>query len=134
MLTGDFNVNLLSFDKNKEVNEFLDLLTISWFTPQIHGPTRLVEYNKPSLVDNTLNNFNDMHCTSGKVIANLTDHLPNFLIIENLNTHLEFKLNPLKRDFTLFKKENLVKDIHELNLMEKAEHVKESNKKYELLH
>ena len=75
-----------------------------------------------------------MHCTSGKVIANLTDHLPNFLIIENLNTHLEFKLNPLKRDFTLFKKENLVKDIHELNLMEKAEHVKESNKKYELLH
>ena len=33
ILTGDLNINLLNFDKNKEVNEFLDILTSNWFTP-----------------------------------------------------------------------------------------------------
>ena len=27
ILTGDFNLNLLKFDKNKEITEFLDFLT-----------------------------------------------------------------------------------------------------------
>ena len=40
ILTGDFNFNLRNFDKNKEVNEFLDLFTSNWFSPQILGPTR----------------------------------------------------------------------------------------------
>ena len=55
--------------------------------------------------------------------------MPNLLIIENLNIHLELK--DLKRDFTQFKKEKFVKDIHELNLMENLEHVKDYNQKYD---
>ena len=35
ILTGDFNLNLLKFDTNTEVNDFLDLLTRPWFTPHI---------------------------------------------------------------------------------------------------
>ena len=35
ILTGDFNLNLLKFDTNTEVNDFLDLLTRLWFTPHI---------------------------------------------------------------------------------------------------
>ena len=61
ILTRELNINLLNFDKNKEVNEFLDVLTSNWFTPQILGPTRFVEHNKPSLVDNVFVNFSDMH-------------------------------------------------------------------------
>ena len=57
ILIGDLNIILLNFDKNKEVNEFLDILTSNWFTPQILGPTRFVEHNKPSLVDNIFVNF-----------------------------------------------------------------------------
>ena len=70
ILTGDLNINLLNFDKNKEVNEFLDVLTSNWFTPQILGPTRFVEHNKPSLVDNIFVNFSDMHCTRQNIIKN----------------------------------------------------------------
>ena len=66
ILTGDLNINLLDFDRNKEVNEFLDILTSNWFTPQILGPTRFVEHAKHSLVENIFVNFSDMHCTSGK--------------------------------------------------------------------
>ena len=64
-------------------------------TLKFFGKTRFVEYNKLFPVDNTFVNFNDTHCTSEKLIEKLTDHLPNFLIIENLNTNLEFKLKPL---------------------------------------
>ena len=74
ILTGNLNINLLNFDKNKDVNEFLDVITSNWFTPQILGPTRIVEHNKPSLADNIFVNFSDMHCTSGNIIEKITDH------------------------------------------------------------
>ena len=119
ILTGDLNINLLNFDKNKEVNEFLDILTSNWFTPQILGPTRFVEHNKPSLVDNIFVNFSDMHCTSGNIIEKITDHLPNFLIIASLNTQLDCKVKTLKRDLQHFKNltpKKLINDFLALNL------------------
>ena len=98
ILIGDSNLNLLSFDKNKEVNEFFDILTSNWFPPQILGPTRFAEHNKHSLVDNIFVKFSDMHCTSGNIIEKITEHLPNFLLIESLNTQLDSKVKILKRD------------------------------------
>ena len=102
ILTGDLNINLLKFDKNKEVNEFLDILTSDWFTPQILGPTRFVEHNKPFFADNIFVNFSDMHCASGNIIEKITDDLPDFLIIESLNTQLDCKVKTLKRDLQHF--------------------------------
>ena len=93
ILTGDLNINLLNFDKNKEVNEFLDVLTSNWFTPQILGPTRFVGHNKPCLVDNIFVNFSYMHCTSGYIIEKITDHLPNFLLIEGLRKEISNTLH-----------------------------------------
>ena len=61
ILTGDFNFNLLKFDKSKEVNEFLNYLTAKWYTPHILGPTRLTEHQQPSLIDNIFLNFNDIY-------------------------------------------------------------------------
>ena len=98
ILTGDLNLNLLNFDKNKEVNEFLDILTSNWFPPQILGPTRFAEHNKHSLVDNIFVKFSDMHCTSGNIIEKITEHLPNFLLIQSFNTQLDSKVKILKRD------------------------------------
>ena len=89
ILTGDFNLNLLKFDKNKEITEFLDFLTTKWFTPQILGPTRITENEQVSLIDNFFINFNDWHCTSGNFFEKISDHLPNFLIIEKLSYHLK---------------------------------------------
>ena len=81
-LTGGFNLNL-KFDTNTEVNDFLYLLTRKCFTPHILGPTTITSQNKPSLIDNIFFNFNDMHCYRGSLIE-ITDHLPNFFIIEKL--------------------------------------------------
>ena len=57
ILTGDFNLNLLKFDTNTEVNDFLDLLTRKWFTPHILDPTRITPQDKPSLIDNIFLDF-----------------------------------------------------------------------------
>ena len=54
ILTGDFNLSLLKFHKNKEITEFLDFLTAKWFTPQNLGPTRITENEQASLIDNFL--------------------------------------------------------------------------------
>ena len=85
-LAGGLNVNLLNIDKSKEVNEFLDVLTSNWFTPQILGATRFVEQNKSCFGDNIFVTFSDMHCTSENIIEKISDQLPTFLITENLNT------------------------------------------------
>ena len=67
ILTGDVNLNLLKFDKNKEITEFLDFLTAKSFTPQILGPTRTTENEQASLINNFFIDFNlnDLHCTRG---------------------------------------------------------------------
>ena len=39
-----------------------------------------------------------MHCFSGNLKEKITDHLTNFLIIENLTVKLDNQDRPLKRD------------------------------------
>ena len=112
ILAGDLNMNLLNFDKNKKVNEFLEVLSSNWLTPRIFGPTRFVEHNKSSLVDNIFANFSDMHCTSGNITEKVTDHLPNFSLIEGLNTQLDCNVKTLKRDLKHFTPKKLMTFLH----------------------
>ena len=82
-------MNLLKFDKNKVINEFLDFLTAKWFTPPILGPTRITKNEQASLIDNFFIDFNDLHCTSGNFFEKISDHRSNFLIIVKLIYHLK---------------------------------------------
>ena len=75
-----------------------------------------------------------MHCTSGNIIEKITDHLPNFLLIEGLNTQLDSKVKTLKRDLQHFTPKKLINDFLALNLGEKLERTKDINQKYELFH
>ena len=51
----------------------------------IADSTRIVPGNRPSLVDNIFINIIDKNLHSGNSFDKLTDHLPNFVIIENMN-------------------------------------------------
>ena len=51
-----------------------------------------------------------MHCYSGNLIEKITDHSPNFLIIEKLTLKLDNQDRPLKRDFKNFDEHKLVRD------------------------
>ena len=102
------------------------------FTPQILGPTRITENEQASLIDNF---FSDFHCTSGNFFEKISDHLPNFLIIEKLSYHLEKNKKPYyKRDYTNFDENNLIKYIGKLNLTENILKKNDVNKKYDAFH
>ena len=99
ILCGDFNLHFLNFERNEEVNNFLNLLLSNWFNPQILGPTRVAENQRESLIDNIFLNFSDCHCISGNLFEKNSDHLPNLLIIEDLAVLTKNKSKPKERDF-----------------------------------
>ena len=134
ILTGNFNLNLLKFDKNKEINEFLDNLTAKGFTPHVLGPTRITENEQASLIDIFFIDFHHMQCTSGNILEKMSDHLPNFLTIEKLNYHIKKYDKPYKRDYTNFDEENLLKDIKKLNLNKQIQKINDLNEKYDCFH
>ena len=52
VITGDFNYDLLNLDKNVYAKEFIDILFNNFFQPCILEPTRVVNGNRPTLIDN----------------------------------------------------------------------------------
>ena len=64
------------------------------YQPCISEPTRIIHGNKPSLVDNIFSNSIDK-CISGNILDKISDHLPSFVIFENIKT--KPKPKPIKR-------------------------------------
>ena len=58
-LTHDFNLNILKFDTNDSVKEFLDIIYTNCFQPTTIHPTRIAGNAKPSLIDNIFTNVID---------------------------------------------------------------------------
>ena len=85
MICGDFNYDLLKHEFNAHINEFINIMSSSPLQPCIAKPTRIVSYNRPSLVDNIFANTYDKTIFSGNLLDKITDHLPDFIIIKNLS-------------------------------------------------
>ena len=83
LLTGDFNVNLINYDKKRGTYNFLELLFNHNFTPQITLPTRVNE-KSATLIDNIFVNNPSFKYLSGNITTSISDHLPQFIILENL--------------------------------------------------
>ena len=58
VLLGHFNVDLLSYDKNHDVPEFLDTMHSNLSHPHITNPTTITAKSS-TLTDNILSNFFD---------------------------------------------------------------------------
>ena len=83
IVTGDFNFDFLQYDKNDEINYFLNSMLVNNLQPCSTEPSRIVDSCRPSLVDNIfINTLDNPIC--GNFLENLSyDHLPNFIIIES---------------------------------------------------
>ena len=104
---GDFNINLLTTDSHVVTEEFLDLITSYYLSPHILQPTRIT-HHPATLIDNILFNSTEHHTVSGNIVFDLTDHLPNFIIINKFNTlpkHIKFT----RRDYSKYN-ESLLQD------------------------
>ena len=52
IIAGDFNYDLLTLEKNIYAYEFINIMLSNFLQPCILEPTRVVNNNRPSLVDN----------------------------------------------------------------------------------
>ena len=107
-------------------------MTISWLSPQILGPSRITGPEKPSLIDNIFINFHDLQCSSGNLIERISEHLPNFLITEQINITKMPKTKIRKIDYINFDSEILIKEFQNLNIENKTHMC--LNNKYVYIH
>ena len=94
---------------------------------QILQPTRFAGYSNPTLIDHIFCNYFNSNLLSGNLIPHITDHLPNFLIITELDvslrtnailhikeiyTHSSIRINPLK-SIEALKLDDLISSIYQ---------------------
>ena len=121
IITGDFNLNLIKYMQNTGVNQFLENILSNNSIPQITLPTRITE-KTATLTYLTINNIftnsykHNSNCLSGNITTYISDHLPQFLIIENLKLP-SFKQNaPISfRDYKNFNEEAFKVELRELD-------------------
>ena len=108
-ILDDFNINLLNCESHPESNDFLLMLNSFFFQPYILQPTRITE-RSATLTDNIFANTYAMNAISGNLVSKISDHLPQFLIVENLKVNHKV-LNYHKNDFSKFDEEKFINDF-----------------------
>ena len=72
-LTGDFSVDLLKADTNKDFAEYLDILSSYDFLPHIILPTRTTDISS-TVIDNIFFNSIEYNIVSGNLTSSISDH------------------------------------------------------------
>ena len=88
--------------------------------PHIIQLTRIVDNAKPSLVDNIFFNSIEYETKSGSITSKISDHMPNFIIIEKLDLRTTKAIKIWRRDFTKFNPQKFMVDIKGLDLSNTA--------------
>ena len=97
-LMGDFNVDLLKSSGNNAASDFYNTFSSYFFTPFILQPTRL---RAKTLIDNIFLNSLDYSSTSGNLLYELSDHLVQFIILENFSKERKLpETDFYKRDYS----------------------------------
>ena len=112
-IMGDFNVNLLNYDTHTATNDFANSLFSNNFLPCIDQPTRISTHSS-TLIDNIFTNLLNPNIVSGNILTQTSDHLPQFLILQNENV-TQNKTAVFKSDYSNF---NGVHFVHDFNQMD----------------
>ena len=80
LLLGDFNIDLLKCNSNSSYSNFLDLMGSFNLLPTITLPTRITT-STSTLIDNIFLSSTTYDTISGNLTVNLSDHLPQFLLL-----------------------------------------------------
>ena len=107
---GDFNINILEYEKNREVEEFLDTLNSHLIIPSILFPTRITDHSE-TLIDNIYFSHNKYNLNSGNLMVGISDHLPQFALFEMPHQDLE----PRERYYRDWKSFDCKKFRHDFN-------------------
>ena len=110
-LAGDFNINVLDYENNKKVQNFVNLMFEFSMIPTINKPTRVTSYTATAIDNIITNSILDKDFKSAIIKTDFSDHFSVIFVIK-----LKTKFSPnnqvdqfiFKRDFnentlTLFK-------------------------------
>ena len=112
-LLGDFNLNLLNFESNNTTGDFVNTLASYYFQPYIIKPTRITDHSA-TLIDNIFFNSLEHEVISGNLLCVLSDHLSNFLIINDV-LYSAHQATTYKRDYSRLNEESLVAKVQSIN-------------------
>ena len=113
ILLGDFNIDLLRCDSNKNVSDFLDIIYSTNLLPNITSPTRLTSRSQ-TLIDNIFSSVINDDCIAGNLISPISGHHAQFLIIPNYTTQ-NSKKDIYKRNFKHFDSKKFIADLEKVN-------------------
>ena len=114
-LLGDFNINLLDYEKHPGVNDFYDTISSYGFRPLILQPTRVTKTSS-TLIDNIF--INDLVCNSkgGNLVTSISDHYAQFCSIDVFDKHHEKPSNKRSvRNWRIFNKREFQSELTNIN-------------------
>jgi hypothetical protein len=85
-----------------------------YFHPQILKPTRITDHTA-TLIDNIFFNSLEHLTLSGNIVSDISDHLPNFLIINKISELPNNNLRLFKRNYSNFNDELLEADVSNID-------------------
>ena len=131
ILSGDFNLNLLKFDKIPCADSFLNLMLANFLKPLIIQPTRINDTSTPSLIDNIFINSLQLNAVSGNLIDKVSDHLPNFVIYDAKGKNNTKDIS-MSRDYRNFVNKNYIDDINKIDFNSSLVNSNDLDTKYNL--
>ncbi len=126
---GDFNVNLLYYGSHTPTAEFVNNFLSHNLLPCIDHPTRVSE-QRSSVISNIYTNATNANVTSGKILMQITDHFPQFLILRNTQINHN-KCESFKYDYSKFKDDKFLDDFHQIDFTYLGNNEPDVNKKFD---
>lgn len=114
VLAGDFNADLLQIESNNHLCEFFELISSFSFKPLVLQPTR-VTLTSSTLIDNIFINNLETNSKGGNITASLSDHFPQFSVIDCLEKTTKIKINKTGRSYKHFNNDEFEKELSEIN-------------------
>ena len=95
---GDFNIDLLKLVSKPSYLAFYNLMCSNGLIPYIVHPSRMVEGQMPSLIDNIFSNNISDFVISGNIYFNLSEHFSQFASMRRDKIDIK-KIKMYGRDF-----------------------------------
>ena len=88
IMAGDFNMNLLDFEQNKKVQNFLNIMFGHSMMPVINKPTRATKNTATAIDHIFINSVTTTKFKTGIIKSDISDHFPVFFVAD-YNIHIK---------------------------------------------
>ena len=114
VLLGDFNIDLLKYEKDHNTADFLDQMYSASLAPHITSPTRITSHSR-TLIDNIFSTAISENAISGNMVTSISDHLAQFLFLPIDQFKTNNNKNIYQRNLKSFNQQIFLEDIQNLN-------------------